>query len=519
MRRKRWIPVLVVAVVLGMFSSGARAQEEAKGWEVRFHGFVESNMTLRDQNGIQNGFMDHLDVIQQRNTLKFDVDIDPKLSWDSFSVAKIHLTYRGAYDSIFDLRKGAYGDIDNKGGPSRFDYGKRDIKYENDLREASVDLTYQGVLGTAFFRPGRQLVSWGETTGMVLLDVICPLDQSFNMFFQNPDDLMIPLWMGRLNYSIPRQPAFGLNFDLIFIPDIRPTQFGPLDATMAAPYVTITPFAGLAPFAQLNGVRQDVPTDRREYGIKVGAEIGERLSISLVYFRDVVNDPAINLDKFMNIPVAGFIPTRALLTHGMQHVYGGYFSYQFVPLDIIIRGEFSRYTSYPVTLPSGAPDVVIGAGGLELRTYRLKPVTQWMVAIDKNVWLRFLFPHQQTNLGVQWIHQKTNSWDGILSGSPLVGKGIAKDKDFFSFQLNSYWWSGRLNPVLFLLYSPEGDGKGGGTWMVQPSMTWTLSPHWYTKLTAQVFLGDKDSKSALSTFGFPELIKTSEVTLKVGYQW
>ena len=33
-----------------------------------------------------------------------------------------------------------------------------------------------------------------------------------------------------------------------------------------------------------------------------------------------------------------------------------------------------------------------------------------------------------------------------------------------------------------------------------------------------VFLGDKDSKSALSTFGFPELIKTSEVTLKVGYQ-
>ena len=139
-RGKRWFYALVVVAVFGLFSSGTKAVAvEAGGMSFDFHGFVESNAVIRDQSGFQNGFMNDLKVVQQRNTLKFDIDVDPKLEWNEFSVAKVHMTYRGAYDSIFDFRGAGFSDIDNKGGPSRFDYGKRDIRFENDLREAFSD--------------------------------------------------------------------------------------------------------------------------------------------------------------------------------------------------------------------------------------------------------------------------------------------------------------------------------------------------------------------------------------------
>ena len=523
-RGRRWLYVLVILALVGVFSSGAKAQEEAaKGWAVEFHGFVESNVVVRDQNGIQNGFMDHLDAIQQRNTLKFDVDVDPGLAWESFSLAKIHLTYRGAYDSIFDLRKGAYGDIDNKGGPSRFDYGKRDIKYENDLREAFVDLTYTGPMGVAFFRPGRQIVSWGEVSGATILDVINPPDNSFQMFFQNPDDLKIPLWMGRFNYSPPTLPgAVKLNFDLLFIPDIRPAQFGPLDSSMEAPYVSITAFSKLK---GLN-VRQDVPTDEREYGGKLTADIGERLSVSLVYFRDVDNDAAIKLTDFFFTPV-GLFPRTAFIVHPKEHVYGAYLSYNFTPLNIVIRGEFGRQTNAVITGGTLSQKVVLGQPVLpfgpkmETQAYRLKPVTQWMIGVDKpGVWIKWLFPHDPVSLGFQWIHKMINQWDHDLEVAKNntkvpVSAAPARNLDLFSFSLNGYWWSGKLNPNIAIFYSPEGGGKGGGSWMTRGSLQWDFTPHLYMALTAQYFLGNNKSRNGYANF----IDNCSETSYKIGYQW
>ena len=519
---KVWLCSLVVAAMLGVFSSGVKAEEtEAKGWEVTFHGFAESNVVIRDQNGIQDGFMDHLDAIQQRNTLKFDVDVSPSWVWGDFSVQKFHLTYRGAYDSIFDLRQGAYGDIDNKGGPSRFDYGKRDIRFENDLREAFVDLAYQGPLGAGFFRPGRQLVSWGEVSGATILDIINPPDNSFQMFFQNPDDLKIPLWMGRLNYTMPSSPAFGLNFDFLFIPDIRPSQFGPLDHSMEAPYVSITSLRRLAPF----NVRQDVPTDKREYGVKVGMQFWDKLAVSLVYLRDVVNDPALKLTDFVFIGGRP-VPTTALLTHPTQHVYGFYFSYA-LPLNIMLRGEFGRQTRVPISGGTLAPVTILGqpilpfGPKMEVQTYRLKPVTQWMLGLDKsNFWVKWLFPHDPVSIGVQWIHKTINSWEHALdiAENSIEPESISvaptRNQDFFTFNASSYWWSGKLNPSVFFIYSPEGGGEGGGTWMARGSLAWTMTTNWYSSLSAQAFLGNKEAKSS-----FAGLVRTSEVTFKIGYQW
>jgi hypothetical protein len=50
--------------------------------------------------------------------------------------------------------------------------------------------------------------------------------------------------------------------------------------------------------------------------------------------------------------------------------------------------------------------------------------------------------------------------------------------------------------------------------MARPSITYNFTPHWHTSLTAMAFLRNKKAKS-----DFAPLIETSEMTLKLGYQW
>lgn len=423
MKKKKWGEVffyfIVMLVMSGIFSSNAAA-----AMKTSFHGYFESSFYLRDADGIQNGFFDEAYGVQQRNTLKFDIDVSPDISLGSFAVEKVHLTFRGAYDSIFDLAADRYK-IQDDLGASRFDYGLEDIRFEQDLREAFIDFTYNGELGSAFFRPGRQIVSWGEGFLETLNDVINPPDQSFQMFFQNPDDLKIPLRMGRLNYNMPRMiRGLNLNFDLLWIPDIRPTQFSvrdttPLDRTagLQAPYsFLLNEFLGQGLY-----LREDVPTNENEYGAKVTAEIGRRLSLSVLYFRDVNNDPGVVIKP---------LKRTALFTHNKQHVYGGYFSYQVVPpVDIIVRGEVSRHTAEPISLASPvfdnswrftpAPTPTSTDSGLN--TFVYKPVTKFMLAIDKDVRWKWVSPHDLTKISFEWLRRYINEWESDETIEDLMG--------------------------------------------------------------------------------------------------
>lgn len=61
--RKGWLYALVIAVFSGMFAAEVKAAEE-----VEFHGYLEANIVLRDEDGAQYGFLDHLSAVHQRNT-------------------------------------------------------------------------------------------------------------------------------------------------------------------------------------------------------------------------------------------------------------------------------------------------------------------------------------------------------------------------------------------------------------------------------------------------------------------
>jgi len=457
---------------------------------IEFHGYLESNFIARDTNGFQYGFMDKVEGVQQRNTLKFDLDIMPNEPIGGpFTLSKIHLTYRGAYDSIFDLRHDAYKDI-RKNSPSRYDLGKDDIHFENDLREASLDITFDDEAGYGFIRPGRQIVSWGETIGFNLLDQFNPSDNSFQMAFTNPDDLKIPLGMVRANYSLPAGETFAFSVDGFFIFEEQPNRLAPLDLSMDAPYAFL--FRGLKGLK----IREDVP-DEKEYGIKLTSEIGGSTSVSLVYFHGAANAPVMVFKDLV-----GMTPTSLDLVHPITDIYGGFFSSYVQPLDIVLKGEFAWSTNEAVTL--NMPDLDMSTGSPRLKAFREKPKASLMLGLDKKIWMRWLTDTSMVNLGFQWIHHQIQDWDAAFETAAL------ENTDLFTFngslQAGDNGW---INPDFFLAYDMEG------TLMTVATVKLDINKSWYVKLSQMSFWGDKE---AISDFN-GTLISTNEIAFKIGYQW
>jgi hypothetical protein len=349
------------------------------------------------------------------------------------------------------------------------------------------------------------------------------------MFFQSPDDVKTPLWMARLNYSLPRMPGLGINFDFLWVPDIRPTQFAPIDSVqgdtsvgLQAPYMSILPFVD---FAGLD-VRQKVPTNENEYGAKVSADIGQRLKISLVYFRDVVNEPAVQMINWKFAP--GPTPTLAILTHPKQHVYGGFFGYQLIVggFEAVIRGEISHYTNYPITLTSA--DMILDGPAKGLppsqwvgTTYLLKPVTKFTLSVDKDLRIPWI-SKDLTKISLEWYHQTINEWDDRLDNRwyyPGSTTKIRQDRrniresDAILINMQTFWWASKLNPSITAGYNPGKHGEGY-TAMLAPSIKYYIQPGLYCDLKLQAFFGDTKS-----SYGFGTLINTSDATFKLGYEW
>jgi hypothetical protein len=502
--------------------------------DVAFHGYFEANSVWRDLDGFQEGgYFNDTRQIQQRNTLKFDVDAYIKKPLGPVVIDKVHLTYRGFYDTIFDTSS-EYDDMfDTRGG--RFDYGQDDIRMESDLREAFVDITYNGS-GAGFFRPGRQIVSWGEVSGATIVDRINPSNGSFTMS-AFPDELKTPLWMARLNYSLPPQPGFNLNFDMLVIPDVRPTQLAPVDKSGQAPYISNTPIGMISQFSGVSealgvpdiweGVEEDVDTDETEYAGRVTGDIGANLSLSLYYLHTANDSPGPRMSKTIGIDIGGplaAMPQKVYMEHDMTDTYGTSFNTYVAPIDIVLKGEFGyttgvnymRDTSSAVEVEakhSGTHNIPAFGGpvpyGPDYELFDTLDTWTGMIGIDKAIWARW-FSSSQINTGFQYIHEQIVD----IGDEDDFIQGVAETRDLFSFLAAWDWMHGKIAPSVFVMYDTAD------TWMTNVSVKYTMTPHLYFKLDQLAFLGDDEAKGLFGTLiGGDTYHANSQVQFIVGYQW
>jgi hypothetical protein len=472
-RLECWILTLITTMCI--FSSTAHGQVMQR-WNVT--GFLENNAVLKDMNGFQYGFMDDTQLIQLRSTFKLEntLNIQKGLHLSKgldVNLEKMFASFRAAYDAIYDLRTFP---IENDYQIGKFELGENDLKWEYDLREIYLDLS----LWRFWARVGRQIVSWGETDGFRLLDIINPLDTSYNLFFILPEENRIPLYMGRFIYAFPDiKPFTNTDIEFLVIPDIRPTLQAPAGAPYAIPLPISLPAISLPVIGNLDlklQTHEDVPAstfNNSEFGVRL-TSLYKRLNFSLNYYHGIQQNPGARLSSVDIIFDSGTTITSNDWTRlGMEDIiraiqdYKGNlqvrvnmdmihpyidvagFSYNFFEdvTGIVFRGE-ATYTWNMAVIDLTAPDLVKKLNRID-----------WETGFERNTWIHSLNKSSTFLFALQVFgrhYQEPTPNEGNLLGFPITLNLIRRDSYLVTLLTRTTYYHGRIVPTLFLGFDMGG---------------------------------------------------------------
>jgi hypothetical protein len=511
-----------IAVSLWLLPMNVFAVQGAVGGvTIDFHGHLEDKTVVRDTNGFQYGFMDELQVAQWMQEAQLDFDIRPaseaKLLGVSFE--KAFFRYRAHYDAIWDVSD-HWQPVRDQGEPGRFDIGVDDVKWENDLREGFLDFSMEPDVNETKMnlRLGRQIVQWGETDGFNLVNVVNPNDTRWNMFFSNPEDLLLPLYMLRLDLKTAGAGPFSnFNGQFLMIPDIRPNLFAPLQEGYNAPYAFAFQEFGKSYNFYGNGLgmlmplpmHENVPSNSFEniqYGGKLGTEISG-WQLSLYFLEHFQQLPALNVDTpFINLLTTGaFAATdHWTLDHPRQQMYGYSFNKYVATGNFVFRGEGSLTRKMSMvdlaTIPMGGPG------------YSMHEVYQCLFGFDRSFSNMPIGTQSALTVSVQgYFRHIGNDWH--TDNNPFIQRLTAQDLQRYSLMLLTDYKHGTIKPLIFVAYEPTT-----GEWMSNASVEYCPDGHWYTSLSQISFWGNKDERHDLNDF-YIFINSGSEVALKLGYRW
>lgn len=150
------------------------------------------------------------DIMSSRNVFNLDLDA----SFPGIPILRRgFIKLRPFYDTVFDWENEGTG-----GGSSKLrrhfqdNFGVAD-DWDPLLRECWVDLS----LGNLDARLGRQLVSWGKSDGIYMLDLINPFNWRNGCVFEE-EDTKIPLWMANFNYHVTSTQILQFLFIPRYVP-------------------------------------------------------------------------------------------------------------------------------------------------------------------------------------------------------------------------------------------------------------------------------------------------------------
>ena len=147
---------------------------------------------------------DKWSIIQQRNVARLRLEYDWINEGQAFGtiavpwIRRAHLValYRGVYDSVYDFRPGPRQEVFPYRGKTRRDgslanlsTGTADaLRFESIFREAYSDIEFAEIPLT--LRLGRQMIVWGESDNLRLLDRTNALDSTWHggVPSQSPDE-------------------------------------------------------------------------------------------------------------------------------------------------------------------------------------------------------------------------------------------------------------------------------------------------------------------------------------------
>src|SRR5882724_3178723 len=238
-------------------SSPARAVYLDADDTIQLLGRVYSQTALRteDSSGFTYPRTPAGHVVQNRNLVEVELAhaldgwVRRRPAWLADLGYRVRL--KGVYEGLYDYGPDEYSEQVEVNPPSPFDplqpaeertvhrtrINRRILGRQYEIWNAYA----QASAGPVFLRLGRQDLSWGETDGFRLLDMIEPLANRFGLpLVEDLDDRRIPLWMLRATWALPgrSESVTNLTLDSFFVPatlDDQEAPIAPRGSPFAAP--------------------------------------------------------------------------------------------------------------------------------------------------------------------------------------------------------------------------------------------------------------------------------------------
>jgi len=504
----RWVVVSIVAVGIGVASCRTWAFDVDDAGTVRITGkaFTQASWRLEDSDSAgRNCFFAGLpntacsgftfpstrsgQLIQHRTLLDLELSHDVARWLDSaglpFDTLSYRLRVKYFYDGVYDYGPHAFSDPSShllpNGQPDTLGQqalrANRYLDTQHDpLWNAYVDLGR----GPLWVRIGRQDLSWGETDGFRLLDMIEPLDNRFGFpLVEDLDDRRIPLWMVRTVLRFDTVGALSnLSLEGYWVPGTVDNQ----EAPIALPG---NPFAAPGPPGVAEVILPGKNLGNSRGGGRIVGTLLNAVTFSIGHYVTFNDVPSARLEVRALAPQ----PDAPTLVEFYQQQITGASATFALPFDpyTIVRSEVAHFWDERVFIPDENANTAalaaafVAGGGAPVRgTLPTRDTLRWVVGVDRNVWLRWLNPNNTFLVSAQYFqtdifdytqrieNPAVSSVDFTAAGPVANFVPRKNDEVLLTYLISTLYSHGNLSPAVFGAYDTRG------VHAVVPALTYQL---------------------------------------------
>lgn len=377
-------------------------------------------------------------------------------------------------------------------------------------------------------RFGRQFISWGETDGLRLLDVINPQDGTFtppaaaNLF--SLDETRVPQWGLRASYRL--FPASQTALEFIALPgfderkkrvdEAAPTagRWAPHpEKRIALGRLFTTPLPGT--FAVVPSIERVFPDagDNWKLGGRITHTVG-KLNFGLGYIWGY-NPQAGDLTfKFLGASAVGATTVARLrLFNDRTSIFAAHFNYALEELITAVKGEVAFYPSKPYNISKYPGPAGFKAGPHPRHPDGIteKNTLRYSLGFDRAAFIPFLHPDDpwrafsfslQLFQSIIFDHE-----DGIRAFS--TAEKIKTVSTSITFRVSTGYLGDTILPDVFLGYDPEG------YWLANPALSYV--PPWNERIRLSLIAALYGGRNKFKSFG--SFAEKDSLFLKMRYQF
>ena len=529
-----------------------------------FSGNVQTQQLFRHPD------VDKWSIIQQRNVARIRLEYDWILEGQAFGtlavpwIRRAHLValYRGVYDSVYDFQPGPRQEVFPYRGRAGRDGKLADLtqgaahalRFESIFREAYSDIEFAEI--PLSLRLGRQMIVWGESDNLRMLDRTNALDATWHgggLGMETWDDLRIPYWTIKGLYSFGKVgPLIDSFLEAYWVPG----HWVPVKSGFAPGrpwgFPATNPLVGSPTggnFKLLNGTvlgrKGDYdkdPGDNSQVGVRVGAMTPAGLTFTLNYlYQRISQDDGMNTTSLRGrnqcrLGTSNCISAFEVAARNSQLINNdilpaeAYYPYVHT-LGIsasyadseYTEGVFRMETIYEFGKPFADkrnPILILDDRGnlaaSGLLGVKKSDAWQAFVGFDRPTWIRSLNRRTTffltTQLFWQYIPEGTSRFQGQISPTDKVRNWEVVG----TFAASTVYWRGTLLPLAFLVVDPINHYSSQFGWLVD----YYVTPYLIVRFAQSYFFTPGFGGQVDETWGLGGLYRRrDESLLRVTYQF